>query len=275
MIMINFFINFFLVFKGITFKTFTKIEKIVLSPPRRVFISRTPSDFHAIPLSSRPDRKKEIMNEMLLMLAGEPGEGAWELVLKGGWLLLPIAGLSLVAMYVACERYWAIRKVRVEEEALAREAGALFHAGKTAEAARLCAGRDTVLARVLARGIARAGDSPAGIRLAMEDRANYEIGLLARGIPLLATCAGTAPMVGFLGTVIGMIQAFYDMAVAGNNIDIGLLSRGIYTALITTVAGLVVGIIGNLAYNHLVAMTDRRVLWLENVIAEFAEPPRP
>jgi biopolymer transport protein ExbB len=205
--------------------------------------------------------------------AGELEQSLWGLVLKGGWLMIPIFLLSIVAVYVACERYWAIRKIRLEEGAFAGEIRRLLLAGKTGEARERCASRDTLLARVLAKGVARSGASPAEIRQAMEERANLEVARLERGMALLASCSGTAPMIGFLGTVVGMIQAFYDMAVAGSNIDIGLLSRGIYTALITTVAGLVVGIIGNLAFNHLVAMTDRRVHWLEGIIEEISEIP--
>ncbi|MDR2130330.1 MAG: MotA/TolQ/ExbB proton channel family protein [Odoribacteraceae bacterium] len=215
------------------------------------------------------------MNDTFFMIAppGEFEQGLWGLIVKGGWLMIPIFLLSLVAVYVACERFWAIRKIRVEESAFAREIHGLLVAGKTDEARARCAGQDTLLARVLAKGIARLGGSPGEIRQAMEERANIEIARLGKGTPLLASCAGTAPMIGFLGTVIGMIQAFYDMASAGSNIDIGLLSRGIYTALITTVAGLIVGIIGNLAFNHLVAMIDTRTHWLEGIIEAFAEIP--
>lgn len=105
----------------------------------------------------------------------------------------------------------------------------------------------------------------------MEDTANYEVALLEKGLPTLATCAGVAPMIGFLGTVVGMVQAFYDMAMAGSNIDITLLSRGIYTAMITTVAGLIVGIIGQLAYNFLVARVDKIVLTIEHHSSELID----
>jgi biopolymer transport protein ExbB len=210
---------------------------------------------------------------IMAVTAGQPELGLWGLVVKGGWLMLPIVLLSFVAVYVACERFWAIRKIRLDESAFAREIRDLLLDGKRREARERCAARGTLLARVLARGVARLETSPGEIRQAMEERANIEITRLEKGMALLASCAGTAPMIGFLGTVVGMIQAFYDMAVAGSNIDIGLLSRGIYTALITTVAGLVVGIIGNLAFNHLVDMTNRRALWLEEIIEEIAAIP--
>ncbi|MDR2413955.1 MAG: MotA/TolQ/ExbB proton channel family protein [Odoribacteraceae bacterium] len=216
-------------------------------------------------------------NTLFIALLASPVEleqGLWGLIVKGGWLMLPLLLLSVATVYIACERFWVIRKSSLDENAFAREIRELLLAGKTNEAARRCVERNTLLARVLHKGVSRVDVSPGETRRAMEERANIEIARLENGMSLLATCAGTAPMIGFLGTVIGMVQAFYDMAVAGNNIDIGLLARGIYTALITTVAGLIVGIIGNFAFNHLVAMTDRRVHWLESIIEEFEEISR-
>ncbi|MDR0544687.1 MAG: MotA/TolQ/ExbB proton channel family protein [Odoribacteraceae bacterium] len=215
------------------------------------------------------------MNNALFisLLAAELEQDIWGLILKGGWLMVPIFLLSLVAAYVACERFWAIRESCPDERAFEKDVRALLLAGNAGEAARRCATRNSVTARVLLKGISRLNASPDEARRAMEERANIEIGRLERGMSILATCAGTAPMIGFLGTVVGMIQAFYDMAVAGNNIDIGLLSRGIYTALITTVAGLIVGVIGNFAYNYLVAMIDKRARRLEALIEEFADLP--
>ena len=115
-------------------------------------------------------------------------------------------------------------------------------------------------------------DLPASeLRAIVESSANLEVSELEKGLSTLATCSGMAPMIGFLGTVVGMIQAFYDMAMAGNNVNITLLSRGIYTAMITTVAGLIVGIIAHFAYNVLTARIDRIVNNLENTSAEFME----
>ena len=134
-----------------------------------------------------------------------------------------------------------------------------------------CEAEGSPLAKTIAKGITMQGEIPSEIRQAMEDTANYEVALLERGLPTLATCAGVAPMIGFLGTVVGMVQAFYDMAMAGSNIDITLLSRGIYTAMITTVAGLIVGIIGQLAYNFLVARIDKIVLTIEHHSSELID----
>ena len=147
--------------------------------------------------------------------------------------------------------------------------------GNTRAALEECDKEGSPLAHTIAKGIKISNEDPQEIRQAMEDTANYEVANLERGLPTLATCAGTAPMIGFLGTVVGMVQSFYDMSMAGNSIDIGLLSRGIYTAMITTVAGLIVGIIGQLAYNFLVARVDKIVFRMEHYSSELIEYLRP
>lgn len=194
--------------------------------------------------------------------------------------MIPILLLSLVIVYIACERSWIIRKIgRGEDGYFMNDARFVRHVremiieGDTRGAATSCDNQGTLLARVVAKGVSRVHVSSEETRRAMEEQARVEVARLEKGISLLATCATSAPLIGFLGTVIGMIQAFHDMSVAGGNIDIALLSRGIYTALVTTVAGLTVGIIGNFAHHHLVTMIDKRVLWLECIIEEIAEIP--
>ena len=138
-------------------------------------------------------------------------------------------------------------------------------------AAKACEEEGSPLARVLAKGIRTRKEDAGEVRRGMEETANKEVAAIERGLPTLATCAGIAPMIGFLGTVVGMVQSFYDMSTAGNSIDIGLLSRGIYTAMITTVAGLIVGIIGQLGYNFLVARVDKIVARMEYYSSELIE----
>jgi biopolymer transport protein ExbB len=124
---------------------------------------------------------------------------------------------------------------------------------------------------MIEKGIQRIGRPLADINGAIENTGKLEIYSLEKGLPTLASVAGGAPMIGFLGTVMGMIRAFVDMASAGNNIDVSLLSRGIYTALITTVAGLIVGIIAYFAYNILVARVEKVVNQLEANTTEFLD----
>lgn len=195
----------------------------------------------------------------------------WGLVVKGGWLMIPIFLLSLIAIYIACERFIAIRKISAKGSGFMQEIKKLLQAGKREEAIAHCEAEDTPLSRIIAKGICYMQEPTQEIRNIMEERANYEVAILEKGMATLATCAGTAPMIGFLGTVVGMVQAFYDMAMAGNNIDISLLSRGIYTAMITTVAGLIVGIIGNLAYNYLVSLIDKEVHRMEREMTNLLD----
>jgi len=195
----------------------------------------------------------------------------WGMVVKGGWLMIPIFLLSVVAIYIACERWWQLRKLGSTDEQLMDTLREALPQGDVTTARDACLRSGTPLARVLAKGITFRKQPSGEIRQAMENQANLEVAELERGFSTLATCAGTAPMIGFLGTVVGMIQAFYDMAMAGSSIDIGLLSRGIYTAMITTVAGLIVGIIGQLAYNFLVSKVDRIVQHFERYHAELVE----
>ena len=195
----------------------------------------------------------------------------WGMVLKGGWLMLPIFAASVVAIYIICERYVMIRRTGVTDEALLERVGERLRRGDHAGALAECETEGTPLARVLAKGIRVREEDAAEIRRAMEETANREVSAIERGLPTLATCAGIAPMIGFLGTVVGMVQSFYDMSMAGSSIDIGLLSRGIYTAMITTVAGLIVGIVGQLGYNFLVARVDRLVARMEFYASELVE----
>lgn len=195
----------------------------------------------------------------------------WGMVVKGGWLMIPIFILSIIAIYIACERYWLLRKTGINDTTFMQKIRELIRSGNTKAVLAECETEGSPLAKTIAKGIALEGEAPSEIREAMDETANYEVALLEKGLPTLATCAGVAPMIGFLGTVVGMVQAFYDMSMAGSNIDITLLSRGIYTAMITTVAGLIVGIIGQLAYNFLVARVDKIVLGIEHHSSELID----
>ena len=135
----------------------------------------------------------------------------------------------------------------------------------------LCNEENTPMSRMLIKSILHLQLPVTELRAITESNANLEVAGMEKGLSTLATCAGMAPMIGFLGTVVGMVQAFYDMAMAGNNVNITLLSRGIYTAMITTVAGLIVGIIAYFAYNALTARIDKIVNHMESTSAEFME----
>jgi transporter, motA/tolQ/exbB proton channel family protein len=208
---------------------------------------------------------------ILATTATDTDMSLWGMVVKGGWLMIPIFILSIIAIYIACERYWLLRKMGMNDATFMQKIREYIQNGNTKAVLAECEAEASPLAKTITKGVTMQGETPGEIRQAMEDTANYEVALLEKGLPTLATCAGVAPMIGFLGTVVGMVQAFYDMAMAGSNIDITLLSRGIYTAMITTVAGLIVGIIGQLAYNFLVARVDKIVLTIEHHSSELID----
>lgn len=194
-----------------------------------------------------------------------------DFAIKGGWVMIPIALLSLVAAYIFIERYYVIKRATREDTNFMNRIKDYIHDGKVDAALALCRSTDSPSARMIEKGISRLGRPLQDISTAIENVGKLEISKLEKSFPTLATITGAEPMLGFLGTVIGMVQSFYAMAQAGNNIEVSLLSDGIYTALITTVAGLSVGILGYFAYNTLVVKVERVVFNLEATLTEFMD----
>ena len=194
-----------------------------------------------------------------------------DLAIKGGWVMIPIILLSFVAAYIFIERYYVIRKATKEDMNFMNRIKDYIHDGKIDAALALCRSTDSPSARMVEKGISRLGRPLQDISTAIENVGKLEISKLEKGFPTLATITGAEPMLGFLGTVIGMVKSFYAMSQAGNNIEVSLLSDGIYTALITTVAGLIVGIIGYFAYNTLVVRVEKVVFNLEATLTEFMD----
>ena len=195
----------------------------------------------------------------------------WDLSLKGGWIMIPIVLLSVISIYIFIERFIAIRSAGKEDHNFMNNIKEYILDGKIDNALALCKAQNSPVARMIEKGIRRMGRSLNDVNAAIENVGKLEVSKLEKGLAFLATAAGAAPMMGFLGTVTGMIRAFYDMASAGNNIDITLLSSGIYEAMVTTVAGLIVGIIAFLAYNYLIARVERVVYILEARTTEFMD----
>lgn len=177
--------------------------------------------------------------------------------------MIILAVLSLIAVYIFVERFLAIRHAGKDDKLFMDRIRDYIKNGDIKSAVNFCRVTNTAAARILERGISRMGKPAAEIQSAIENTANLEIATMEKRLPVLATIAGGAPMIGFLGTVIGMVEAFWQMSNAGGNIDISLLSGGIYQAMITTVGGLVVGIIALFAYNYLVAKVDSVVNEME------------
>jgi biopolymer transport protein ExbB len=194
-----------------------------------------------------------------------------DLALKGGWIMVPILALSFIGVYIFFDRYMAIKKAGKFDTSLMDKVKGYITAGKIDAAIALCRSTDNPASRMIEKGISRIGRPLNDVNAAIENVGNLEIQKLEKGLPVLASVAGGAPMLGFLGTVLGMIQAFYDMANAGNNIDVTLLSTGIYQAMVTTVAGLIVGIIAYFAYNILVTNVEKVVYKMEATTSEFMD----
>lgn len=195
----------------------------------------------------------------------------WDLTLKGGPVMIPIALLSILGIYIFIERYMVIVKASKEDNNFMNNIRDFMHNGRLDSALSLCRNNSSPIARMIEKGLQRLGRPLNDINAAIETVGSLEVAKLEKNISLLATVAGAAPMLGFLGTVTGMVKAFYDMSVAGNNIDIQLLSSGIYQAMVTTVAGLIVGIIAYFCYNILAAKVQKIVFILEARASEFMD----
>ena len=193
------------------------------------------------------------------------------LFMKGGALMWVLLALSFVAIYIFGKKWWILRKAGTINPNFMKDIRDRIHDGKIKSAEALCQKYDSPMARLVEKGIDRIGRPLQDIQTAVENTGNVEVSRLEKGLPILATIAGGAPMIGFLGTVTGMVQAFFNMANAGNNIDISLLSGGIYVAMITTVGGLVVGIPAYFGYNYLTSKISDIVFKMESVTIDFMD----
>lgn len=203
--------------------------------------------------------------------AAVPPLNLWSLSLKGGFIMIPIVLLSLVTIYIFVERLLVLRDAARQDNTFMQRIKDYIHAGDVESALNLCKKNPTPVARLIEKGITRLGRPMNDVLVAIENVGNIEVAKLERRFTWIATTAGGAPMLGFLGTVTGMVSAFYSMAAAGEVADITTLSSGIYEALVTTVAGLVVGIIALFAYNYLVSRVNTVVNQLEASTMEFMD----
>ena len=205
-------------------------------------------------------------------IATQPAElSVWELCLKGGFIMLPLLIMSVVCIYIFIERYMVIRNADREDETFMKRIKDYIHEGEIDSAKRLCKNNGCPYSRLILKGISRIGRPMNDVLVAIENTGNIEIAKLGKGLPWLATTAAGAPMLGILGTVTGMVQAFFALASAGSAANISILAGGIYEALVTTVAGLVVGIIALFAYNYLVARINGVMKMLETKTMEFMD----
>ena len=194
-----------------------------------------------------------------------------QLAIKGGFMMIPILLSSVVAVYIFVERVLTVNKANQNPDAFIGKIKELVLKGDINGARLLCAQFDSPIARMIEKGVARIGSPLKTIEASIENVAKLELFKLEKNLSMLATVAGAAPMMGFLGTVIGMVEAFIAIAQEEGSVSPKLLSSGIYTAMITTVAGLVVGIIAYLAYNYLVTRVSKVVHKMEYSSIEFID----
>ncbi|WCC45238.1 MotA/TolQ/ExbB proton channel family protein [Tenacibaculum finnmarkense] len=190
----------------------------------------------------------------------------------GGQIIIAILFVLLaVALYIYFERFFAIKAASKIDKNFMDEIRNFVTSGDLDSAKELCKNTNSPNARLISKGISRIGKPLEDINKAIENVGKLEVYKLERNVSVIATIAGAAPMIGFLGTVIGMIIAIHEIANSGGQIDIKLLSDGLYTAMTTTVAGLIVGIISYITYNHLVVRTDKVVYQMEAVSVDFLD----
>jgi biopolymer transport protein ExbB len=194
-----------------------------------------------------------------------------DMALKGGIIMIPLLILSLIAIYIFIERWLAISKAGKEDKNFMNNIRDYILSGKIDSAKALCKSTNTPVANMIEKGVSRIGRPLDDISAAIENVAKLEIYKLENKLALLATISGAAPMLGFLGTVVGMIKSLYNMAGAGDNIVISTLAGGIYEAMVTTVGGLIVGIMAYISYNLLVAQVDKVIHKMEARTIEFLD----
>jgi biopolymer transport protein ExbB len=187
----------------------------------------------------------------------------WELFIAGGWLMWVLLALGALAIFLFFERFSAMRKASKMDENFMNRIREKISEGKIASAVESCRRTNTPIARMVEKGIERIGRPMSEIQTSIENQANLEVSRLSAGLPYLAMISGGAPMIGFLGTVMGLVTAFMTMEGLGGTVDISVLAGGMYVAMITTVGGLLVGIPAYFGYNYLVARVDRLIFKME------------
>ena len=197
----------------------------------------------------------------------------WQMALNGGWIMLALALLLALAIYIAVERYLALRQAIKDEDDdhFMNNIRDYIHKGDVDGARALSKQTNSPLARMVDKGLSRLGRPLSDIQAAIENEGKLEVARLEKRVSLVATVASLGPMIGFLGTVTGMVTCFQDMAFAGNNIEINTLATGMYQAMVTTIGGLIVGIICYFLYNVLVTRINKVVLDIEVRATEFMD----
>lgn len=205
--------------------------------------------------------------------AAEPEKmNLWTMAVYGGPIMILLALMFAGAVYLFIERLLTINKASKEDKTFMDRIKDYIYDGKIESAVKLCAEANSPSARMVEKGISRIGRPMSDVLVAIENVGNIEIAKLEKGLVIMASISGGAPMLGFLGTVLGMVKTFYNMAqTSGGTIELSALSEGMYTAMVTTIGGLIVGILAYFAYNYLVSRIDSVVRKLETRTMEFLD----
>ncbi len=206
-----------------------------------------------------------------MLLTAQTSHTLWSLAAEGGYLMIPLAILLLISIYIFIERCLTLRSAVATDPTFMKRIRENIIDGDIENATRLCRKNDTVYAKLILKGITRIGRPTQEVLNAVENTGNIEISRLGKGLAWLSTTAAAAPMIGFLGTVVGMMQAFFAMADAGTAVSLASLGSGISLALVTTVAGLIVGILALFAYNYLTSRLNRTMTEMESQTMEFMD----
>lgn len=193
-----------------------------------------------------------------------------DLLFKGGWVMVPILILSIISIYIMAERYVAIKKASQNPESFMNQVKGLILRHDLQGALLLCGQTRTPIARMIEKGIKRIGQPLKDIETSIENVGKLEVTKLEKNISILGIIAGIAPMLGFIGTIIGVIKIFYAISASGD-FGIAQISGGLYTKMVTSAAGLIVGIIAHVGYHYLSLMVDRVVFKMENNAIEFTD----
>ena len=202
--------------------------------------------------------------------ASHPHMSLFDLILSGGWIMVPLGILSLLAIYFIIERYLTIRQAAKVDPSFMSNIRMMLLDGKTDAALTLCRSTNTPIARLLEKGIKRLGKPIKEIESAVENTGRLEIYKLEKNMAYLGIISGIAPMLGFVGTISGVIKIFYNISLA-DNISIGLIAGGLYEKMITSATGLVVGIIAHIGFHYLSAMIDRVSYQIEVTAVDFID----
>jgi biopolymer transport protein ExbB len=202
--------------------------------------------------------------------APPPHMSLFDLLLSGGWIMIPLAVLSVLTIYFIIERFMTIRQAAKVDPSFMNNIRMMLLDGKTDSALTLCKSTNTPIARLLEKGIKRLGRPIKEIESAVENTGRLEIYKLEKNMAYLGIIAAIAPMLGFVGTISGVIKIFYNISLA-DNISIGLIAGGLYEKMITSASGLVVGIIAHIGFHYLNAMIDRVSYQIEVTAVDFVD----